>query len=127
MAIIVTTPRNQMGVAAQEAKECVEAGGGSYFRRFGIKPRKLDPGSRIFYTEDGYVRGFAVVSEVVDSGGMRCDTTGRNWRPGIYAMMSASSWSWIKPIPYNGFQGWRYFDDSGVEIIGVWTDPRPEE
>ncbi len=124
-AILVTTPKNQMGVAAQEARECIASGGGSYFRRFTRRPRKLHEGTRIFYVEDGYVRGFATVSEVLDSDGMECETTGRVWAPGFYAVMPAHSWTWIEPLSCKGFQGWRYFDDSKVEIVGDWLDPKP--
>ena len=125
-SILVTTPKNQMDVAAQEARECIASGGGSYFRRFTRKPQKLSEGTRIFYVEDGYVRGFATVSEAFDSDdGMGCETTGRAWPPGFYAVMPADSWEWIQPLPFKGFQGWRYFDDSKVEIVGDWLDPKP--
>ena len=126
-AIIVTTPKKQMKTAAEEAQNCIDAGGGFYFRRFAQFPLSLHSGTRIFYVEDGYVRGFATVSEVNDStDGKVCMTTGRDWAPGIYAVMPADSWQWVRPIPQQGFQGWRYFDDSEVEIVGGWLDPKPE-
>ena len=126
--ILVTTPKSRMKEAAQEAKDCTEHEmGGSYFRRFATKPAKLEPDMRIFYTEDGFIRGFAIVSEVMEnSSGLKCDTTGLRWPPGFYAIMSACSWTWIKPIPYKGFQGFRYFDDSEIEFAGYWLDPKPE-
>lgn len=46
--IIVTTPKNKMSVAEAEARECVEAGDGFYFRTFRNSPRHLGIGSRIF-------------------------------------------------------------------------------
>ena len=127
-AIIVTTPKSQMKTAAAEARMCINAGEGFYFRRFGTLPLSLATGIRIFYVEDGYVRGFATVSEVHDSSShsVQCTTTGCDWAPGIYAVMPADTWQWVKPIPYKGFQGFRYFDDSDVEIVGGWLDPKPE-
>lgn len=128
-AIIVTTPKSEMSTAAQEARDRIEEGGGVYFRRFGKEPRGLDPGVRVFYVEDGHVRGFAVVEEVTEvqeGEHVVCETTGRAWPSGIYAVMRADSWRWVRPIRYRGFQGFRYFDDSEVEIVGGWLDPRPE-
>lgn len=122
--IIVTTPKGQMGTAAEEARQCIEAGGGFYFRTFRSRPAGLTEGSRIFYVEDGFVRGFGVVHEV-KTGGMSCGTTGRDWGEGYHAIIPAESWRWIRPIPMKGFQGWRYFHQQ-VEIVGGWRDKKPE-
>jgi hypothetical protein len=129
--ILVTTPKGEMGNAAREAADCIAAGGGRYFRRFGSGyPEWLHEGDRVFYVEDGAIRGFAVVCEIlVVVMGLKCDTTGRQWGPGVYYFMQAASWHWIKPIPYAGFQGYRpwkkHLGDTPVEIIGGWRDPRP--
>ena len=122
--IVVTTPKNKMGIAAEEARQCIEAGSGFYFRTFRNKPRQLGVRSRIFYVEDGYVRGFGVVSEIVD-GNMTCGTTGHDWGYGYHAIMEADSWKWIRPISMKGFQGWRYFDAPRIQIVGGWLDPKP--
>jgi len=136
MDIIVTTPKAQMRAAAQEAADAVAAGGGEYFRRF---PDHANPnvvaGDRVYYVEDGYVRGYALVSRVKHrSTHRRCDTTGRLWLPGYYVYMPANTWTWIRPIPMRGFQGFRYAQacceagvafDEDMEIIGGWLDPRP--
>lgn len=122
--IIVTTPKNKMHIAAEEARQCIEAGGGFYFKTFRNRPTKLKIGSRIFYVEDGYVRGFGVVSEIVE-GNMICGTTGTDWGYGYHAIIQADSWKWIKPIPMKGFQGWRYFDAKNIKVIGGWLDPKP--
>jgi hypothetical protein len=39
--------------------------------------------------------------------------------------MTASSWSWIKPIKMKGFQGYKYIENLDYEIIGNWKDPMP--
>ena len=122
--IVVTTPKNKMAIAEEEARNCIEAGGGFYFRTFRNTPRHLGIGSRIFYVEDGFVRGFGVVSEV-KNGNMQCGTTGHDWGNGTHAVMQASSWKWIKPIPMKGFQGWRYFDVVDFKVVGGWLDPKP--
>ena len=136
MDIIVTTPKSRMAEAAREAAACIAAGGGDYFRRF--PPRKwpvhLNPGDRVYYVEDGAIRGFAVVDCICDEVYARdCDTTARRYPPGLYVMMRADSWCWIRPIPMRGFQGFRYVRNEllpdgrhYLEIVGFWRDPRPE-
>ena len=125
MDIIVTTPKSQMANAAQEAADCIKDGGGQYFRRL---PRftNIQRGDRVYYVEDGYVRGFAVVSRI-EWGHRLCETTGRQWPDGMYAVMDAASWQWIKPIPMRGFQGYHcaQFERGEVAVIGGWKDPRP--
>ena len=122
---VVTTPKSEMLNAAREAEACRQAGGGFYFRVFrNCRPDGLDRGSKIFYVEDGYVRGFAVISDITRRN-FTCEVTGQPSGFGWYAIMPADSWRWIKPIPMKGFQGWRYW--GGVfEVIGAWLDPKPE-
>jgi len=122
--IVVTTPKNKMRIAEEEARQCIQARGGFYFRTFRNCPKKLAVGSRIFYVEDGFVRGFGVVSEVVH-GRMTCGTTGQDWGLGHHAVMPADSWKWIRPVSMKGFQGWRYFSHSRIQVVGSWLDPKP--
>lgn len=130
--IIVTTPKDKIALAAQEAAECIKNSSGVYFRRFVAKPLDLGVGSRIFYVEDGFLRGFAIVSKIVSADEMVCGTSGQNWGPGYYAFMEARSWKWIQPIPMRGFQGWKYIDARSVagpfrsiRIVGDWLAPKP--
>jgi hypothetical protein len=143
MDIIVTTPRSEMANAAREAADCIRDGGGQYFRRFPLRQHPLvEPGDRVYYVEDGFIRGFARIEITLDdSSGKRCDTTGRDWSPGFYVYMAASSWHWIRPIPMRGFQGFRYVDygasagpggnirlnghNHEVLLAGGWRDLRP--
>lgn len=122
--IIVTTPKNKMAIAEGEARHCIEAGGGFYFRTFRNVPCYLGLGSRIFYVEDGYIRGFSEVHKIKD-GNMQCGTTGYDWGDGIHAIMPAYSWKWIQPIKMKGFQGWKYFDAKNIKVIGGWLDIKP--
>lgn len=130
MDIIVTTPKSEIANAAREAADCIAAGGGDYFRRFHpISHPDIEPGSRVYYVEAGYIRGFAVVARVqaVGPAGLRCDTTGRIWSQGWYASMPAESWRWIRPIPTLGCRGFRYAVtkrlDSGLLGLLTWADP----
>lgn len=125
MDIIVTTPKTETETSKQEAEKIKKDGGGVYFRRFTRLPCNLNIGDKVFYTENGYIRGFAVVSNIVQSHTMTCDTTERQYSKGHYVVMDASSWKWIEPIPYKSFQGFRYFNQP-YEIIGNWMDDAPK-
>ena len=129
--IIVTTPKSRMDEARAEAETCIREGGGLYFRRFNPKNHpRLHRGDRVYYVEDGFVRGFAVVVKVeMKSTGQACQATGRRYEPGFYVFMDSTTWTWIKPIPMLGFPGWRYAKrllQDRVEEIGDWLMAKPE-
>lgn len=136
--IVVTTPKNQMKNAAQEAQDCLDAGGGWYFRRLYSHRSNWVPslrkGERVWYVEDGYLRGYCKVDHLkMVTKPIQCDTTGIVYQPGFYVIMRADSWKWVHPVPYRGFQGWRYFNPfthlgeplSGQWEVGDWKSPRP--
>ena len=126
--IIVTTPKSEMKNAELEAKECIDNGSGYYFRKMSRQPKDIVIGeSRIYYVEDGYIRGYATIIGFSQEENLECETTGKTWanKDGGFLWMPACTWKWIAPIPMKGFQGWRYFDDSDIEIVGGWLDPKP--
>lgn len=125
--IIVTTPKSEMQRAAEEAASIKKDNGGFYFRRFRSRPCMIEPGNKIWYVEDGYLRGYCVVKEIKHLIKMQCDTTGKWWPQGFYAFMDATTWQWIKPIPYKGFQGYRRADSIlNYETIGDWKTLKPQ-
>lgn len=130
--IVVTTPKTQMEAAAreaQEAREVIDAGGECwYFRNLRTRPKHFLEGGRVFYVENGWVRGFAKCFALTEHPkGRRDETTGEKYGPGVYANMDAQSWRWIEPLPMRGFQGWRYWrePEERVAVIGNWRDPKP--
>lgn len=140
MDIIVTTPYSFREQVAQEATMMIKNGGGFYFRRLSTQPKNLNIGDRVWYVEDEYLRGFAIVSyiEYRDTS-LTCSTTGKVHENGFFLYMDATTWKWIHPIPYKGFQGWRYFlieeSENGtlffksiikLDIVGGWLDPMPK-
>lgn len=120
---VVTTPKSEMKTAAREAEQCLRDGGGYYFRAFRGRPLGLDRESKIFYVEDGLVRGFAVVDSMQTTP-LGCELTGRSWPGSIFAIMRADSWTWIHPIRMQGFQGYRRYS-LPYKVIGGWRDPKP--
>lgn len=125
--ILVTTPKSQIEHAAREAETCIKNGGGYYFRKFVRMPRMMrSGGSRIFYVEDGYIRGFGVVTDIKWRGNMTDSISGEEWGKGYYITIPADTWTWIRPIPHKGFQGFRYWAGQTYLIVGNWLDPMPE-
>lgn len=133
--IVVTTPKLESEKSAEEAQRCIQAGGGFYFRRFIRKPKRLGPGSKIFYVEEGFIRGFGLVCALNYDSQMISDVTLREWGEGYYALMPAHTWRWIEPIRCKAFQGFRYMENlfasaalqiQRVKVIGGWLDPKPE-
>lgn len=127
MDIIVTTPKSQIENAAQEAKDALEGKVDYYFRNFDKLPRNLQKGDHVFYVENGFITGFAVVYGFVETAGkVICQTTGKDWK-GCLVYMECNSWKWIKPIPMKGFQGFRYTpSDFEYTVVGDWKDPKPK-
>ena len=123
MDAIVTTPKSEIETAAREAAAVVAAGGGYYYRTVAREPRKLNYGDRLFYVEDGFIRGFALVERILVDEPFTCRVTGKT-RHGYQIVMNAKTWHWIEPIPMVGFQGVRYFDQR-VKVVGGWLDPKP--
>lgn len=127
MDIIVTTPKGEMKRAAEEAANCQKENGGYYFRRFRSRPLMIEPGDKVWYVEDGYLRGYCIVSNVKHLIKLQCDTTGKLWPQGFYIFMDSTTWQWIRPIGYKGFQGYRRADGIGqYEVIGDWRATKPQ-
>lgn len=125
--IIVTTPKNKMDDAAMEAFVCRAAGGGYYFRRFSTRV-KIEPGEKVIYVEDGFIRGYALVDHFLElEKSMVCEATGQEYQAGYFLFILAQSWKWIEPISMTGFQGFRYskLKPDQLKIIGDWQDPKP--
>lgn len=140
MDIIVTTPKGEMAIAAQEAKDALSGKVDFYVRAFGRIPARVNKGDKIFYVEDGYITGYAIVYGF-SQGAVICETTQNEWHGSINIWMECKTWQWIKPIPMKGFQGFRYrvparyivagmrnnkplsFD---VEVVGNWKDSKPK-
>lgn len=129
--IIVTTPITEMANAAKEAAWALqhEHGNPRYFRRFPLTSvPKVEPGDKVFYVEDGYIRGFCTIINIKEiHHDITCMATMKIYPPGIYVIMDAKSWIWIKPIPMKGFQGYRYTTaDFKYEEVGKWKTLRPK-
>lgn len=124
--ILVTTPKTQVLHAAREAQTCIGQGGGIYFRRLPLRPELVKPKlSKVFYVEDGFVRGYGIMDAIEWHKTMTDEVSGKTWKAGFYMLIEAKTWTWIRPIPHIGFQGFRYFQGQEYEVVGDWLDPMP--
>jgi hypothetical protein len=127
--IIVTTPQRCRSQARKEAENCIKDGGGYYFRKFPpqCRPKHLGVGDRVYYVQDRFLRGFALVDSFEYLEKQICDTSGQDFGAGYFVYMNATTWQWVKPSLFKGFQGWRYALDwvDLLPIVGGWLDPMP--
>jgi hypothetical protein len=108
MDMLVTTPKSEIDNSKREGDE-VEASGGYWFRTFKFRP-KVNTDDKIFFVENGLIRGYGVVFDVVQlTQAAICDVTGRDWGEKGGWMMKYRAWKWLSPcIQFKGFQGIRY-------------------
>lgn len=110
MDIIVTTPKSEIETSKKEG-EMVEQEGGYWFRTFRFKP-KIEPGDKIFFVENGLIKGYGIIFEITQSEqGEQCEVTERTWGNEGDWVVKYKDWHWLEnPVPMKGFQGIRYVD-----------------
>ena len=107
MDILVTTPQSEIDTSRREG-EIVEAEGGYWFRTFRFKP-KVEPNDKIYFVENGLIKGYGIIFDVSQTEEEECEVTGRIWRGNW--VVKYNNWHWLKsPIPFKGFQGIRYIE-----------------
>ena len=110
MDILVTTPKSEIDNSRREG-EALEEHGGYWFRTFRFRP-KVEPGDRLYFTENGLIKGYGIIYQVLrQAEPEKCDITGTLWgNPGDW-LVFYNNWHWLKtPISFKGFQGIRYID-----------------
>jgi hypothetical protein len=106
MDIIVTTPKSAHQLACEEAKFVEQNPNAYWFRTLRGKPN-VQVGDKVYYVDGGQIRGYGIVF-AVDYGKLQCEATNK-----VYSgtHLKQRKWVWLKkPIPYRGFQGFRYVD-----------------
>lgn len=109
MNIIITIPKTEdWNTWLQECEAVANNSDSALNYRVSCLPKQTKTGERCYVVYDGYVRGYHVIDELCFREGFVCGTTGRYWPEGNY-IMRKGKFHEIKPFPYKGFQGWRYF------------------
>ena len=110
MDILVTTPKSEIETSKKEG-DTVEEYGGYWFRTFRYKP-KVENGDKIYFVENGQVKGYGIVFEISQiKEGEKCELTERSWGQPNHWVIKYNNWNWIDtPFDFKGFQGIRYID-----------------
>ena len=112
MDIIVTTPKGEIKNSAKEANL---PPGGYWFRAFPTKPN-VEPGDKIYFVENGYIRGYGIIFKREQGKEQRSETTGRIWKGKWF--VGYRDWHWLEnPIQMKGFQGYRYMKN----VLTQWN------
>jgi len=109
--IIVTTPKSESETAREEAEAVANDPEAYWFRTLRGHPN-VQVNDRVYYVDNGVITGYGIVFEI-ETGDQWDDMHERNWR-GTH--LKQRVWVPLKvPIPYRGFQGFRYVD----RVVGL--------
>lgn len=107
---VITVPKTVRWSDYEKELQAVASGEDALNFRLPYKPKGIAEGDRCFVVYDGYVRGWMrVVGCEERSQGFTCQTTGVEWRPGVYVQRSGAFHK-VEPVPYKGFRGIRRYE-----------------
>ena len=66
-------------------------------------------GNKCYVVYKGFIKGYMIISGVIDNSNFNCTTTGQNWS-GKFIQRTGKFYYLTEEIPYKGFQGWRYYE-----------------
>lgn len=126
MNIVVTTPKSEVETSKQEAKD-IKKTDGYWFRVFKFK-LKVDPGDRIYFVENGLIRGYGVIFDIQQLfEPAKCDTTGRCWGKQGDWIIKYNRWTWLTtPLRCKGFQGIRYIKNKIEDYVRKTSQNKEE-
>jgi hypothetical protein len=106
MDILVTTPKSAHETAKQEAELVANDPEAYWFRTFARKPN-VSVGDKVYYVDNGCITGYGIIFEISQES-IDCDVTGKNYSG---YQLKQRKWVALKtPIPFKGFQGYRYVE-----------------
>jgi len=109
----VTTPKSEHETARLEGEAVTDDPNAFWFRSFRGKI-KASVGDRVYYVDNGAIRGYGVIFKI--EVGEMWDDAHERWWSGTHLLQR--EWIWLKaPVPYKGFQGFRYVDEKLRKIL----------
>ena len=106
MDILVTTPKSAHQLAYEEAMFVERYPNTYWFRTIRGKP-DVQIGDKVYYVDQGMIRGYGIVFEITYEE-LQCIMTKKIYK-GTH--LKQRKWVWLKkPIPFKGFQGFRYIN-----------------
>ena len=107
MDIVITIPKSIKWEDYQKELKTVESGEQTMFFKVPTLPKKANVGDRCYLCHNGLVIGYMNITWMGIMSEFTCTTTIHVWPKGNYIGRSGK-FTYIKPIPYKGFQGYRY-------------------
>lgn len=104
--IVITIPKK---IDWSEYEEELEKAKNGEIMNFKVPtlPTKTKVGNRCYLCYNGNIIGYMIVCGL-SKDGFVCTTTGKKWE-GNFVQRSGEFFKLDEPIPYAGFQGYRYF------------------
>lgn len=107
MDIVITIPKSIKWEDYLKELKAVESGEQTMFFKVPTLPKKANVGDRCYLCHNGLVIGYMNITWMGVMSEFTCTTTIHVWPEGNYIGRSGK-FTYIKPIPYKGFQGYRY-------------------
>lgn len=105
---IITVPKTTPWEEYQQELDAVSDGSCTMNYRVPYKPKEMKAGDRCFVTWNGKVRGWMKITDIWNSDGFTCTTTGKVWPAGWYVSRSGKFNVTDGPL-YPGFRGYRKY------------------
>lgn len=112
-SIIITLPSNIEWSEYQKELDKVRDRSEVLNFKVPVLPKKTKVGNKCYLTHKGFVLGWMEIVGL-ENKSFTCSTTGKEW-DGNFILRSGEFHYLKNQVPYKGFQGFRYFDDEGIE------------
>jgi len=103
--IIITLPKNIKW--GDYEKELEKAKNGEIMNFKVSNFPKTKKGNKCYICHDGYIKGYMIIYGLEEKDFI-CTTTGKHWK-GKFIQRTGDFYK-INPVPYKGFQGFRYYN-----------------
>lgn len=104
--IVITIPQNTDWSVYQKELDAAENGDMMNFKVPNL-PKQTEIGNKCYLCYKGQIIGYMKISGL-SKDGFTCTTTGKKWNGNF--VQRTGKFHKIEPIPYKGFQGYRYID-----------------
>lgn len=118
---ILTVPKTTPWPTYQKELATVADGTSVLNYRTRYIPKDMREGDRCYVVHAGRVRGWMVITGLVDHAqAWRCSTTGDTWPPGKYIQRSGSFHE-VEGPNFKGFRGVRRYEPPEVKVATRWV------
>jgi len=111
MDITITIPKNQKDSWLADILHLSKSENEQYlFFKIPVRPTSTQLGDKCYVIINNQIIGYHLIEDIIKSNGFVCQTSGKQWPPGIYIVRKSTTWVLLeKPIPGTSHRGFRYF------------------